>query len=182
MNANPTNPNQALLRSTHDTPIGRLTFVADANGLRAVLWPDDLASRVPLGSRSPVASNGATHDPDVVLRHTAVQIDEYLAGDRRQFDLPLAPAGTPFQQSAWAVLRSIPYGTTMSYAEQARALGDVNKARAVGAADGRNPLSIVVPCHRVTGAGGRLTGFAGGLDAKAWLLGHERAVSEAGTA
>jgi methylated-DNA-[protein]-cysteine S-methyltransferase len=176
-NPNHTNQSHLLLRAAHDTPIGRLTLVADAHGLRAVLWPDDVPTRVPLDGRSPVASSGTIHDPDEVLRTTAVQIDEYVAGDRREFDLPLAAAGTAFQQAAWAVLRSIPYGTTMSYAEQARALGDVNKARAVGAADGRNPLSIVVPCHRVTGTGGRLTGFAGGLGAKAWLLDHERAVA-----
>jgi methylated-DNA-[protein]-cysteine S-methyltransferase len=176
VNMNRTTPTPALLRSTHDTPIGRLTLVADADGLRAVLWPDDRAARVPLDGRPSVASGGASHDPDEVLRETARQLDEYLAGARREFDLPLAPAGTPFQQAVWTVLRAIPYGATMSYADQARALGNANKARAVGAADGRNPLSIVVPCHRVTGAGGRLTGFAGGLEAKAWLLAHERAV------
>jgi methylated-DNA-[protein]-cysteine S-methyltransferase len=91
----------------------------------------------------------------------------------------LRPAGTEFQRAAWDVLRQIPYGTTMTYGEQARALGDMNKARAVGAANGRNPLSIVVPCHRVTGADGTLTGFAGGLDAKRWLLEHERRISAA---
>lgn len=170
------NADTTLLRSTHDTPIGRLTLVADATGLRAVLWPDDLPARVPLDARPPVTAGGAPHHPDEVLRATSVQLDEYLAGDRREFDLPLAAAGTPFQHSVWAVLAAIPYGATMSYADQARALGNANKARAVGAANGRNPLSIVVPCHRVTGAGGRLTGFAGGLDAKAWLLAHERAV------
>jgi methylated-DNA-[protein]-cysteine S-methyltransferase len=170
------NTDHALIRLTHDTPIGCLTLAADAHGLRAVLWPGDRPTRVPLGVRTPITSGGVTHHPDEVLHATATQLDEYLAGDRREFDLPLAPAGTPFQHSVWAVLRGIPYGATMSYADQARALGNVNKARAVGAADGRNPLSIVVPCHRVTGAGGRLTGFAGGLDAKAWLLGHELAV------
>lgn len=170
------NADDTLIRLSHDTPVGRLTLVADAHGLRAVLWPGDRPTRVPLDARTPLTSDGATHHPDEVLHATATQLDEYLAGDRRDFDLPLAPAGTPFQHSVWAVLRTIPYGATMSYADQARALGNVNKARAVGAADGRNPLSLVVPCHRVTGAGGRLTGFAGGLDAKAWLLDHERAV------
>lgn len=167
----------AMHRTTHDTPVGRLTLVADASGLRAVLWPDDRATRVPLPeSSSTEPATGAPHDPGEVLALTVLQLDEYLAGERTVFDLPLAPAGTPFQRSVWAVLRSIPFGATMTYGEQAVALGDVRKARAVGAANGRNPLSIVVPCHRVTGAGGRLTGFAGGLDAKAWLLDHERRV------
>jgi methylated-DNA-[protein]-cysteine S-methyltransferase len=169
-------------RTTHDTPVGRLTLVADETGLRAVLWPDDRADRVPLERRSTSISTstgpapGVPHDPDEVLVRTVTQLDEYLAGERTEFDLPLAPAGTPFQRSVWEVLRSIPFGHTMTYGEQALALGDARKARAVGAANGRNPLSIVVPCHRVTGAGGRLTGFAGGLDAKSWLLDHERRV------
>ncbi len=92
----------------------------------------------------------------------------------REFDLPLDPVGTDFQQSAWLQLRRIPYGATISYGEQARRLGDVRKSRAVGAANGRNPISIIVPCHRVVGANGALTGFAAGLEAKAWLLRHEQ--------
>jgi methylated-DNA-[protein]-cysteine S-methyltransferase len=102
------------------------------------------------------------------------QLDEYFAGRRREFDLPLDPVGTEFQRSAWNVLRTIPYGATMSYGEQAAALGDAKKARAVGSANGRNPLSIVVPCHRVIGTSGKLTGFAGGIEAKRYLLEMER--------
>ena len=90
--------------------------------------------------------------------------------------MPLAPHGTAFQLAAWQALRTIPYGETVSYGEQARRLGDARKARAVGAANGRNPLPIVVPCHRVVGANGHLTGFGGGIECKAWLLDHERAV------
>lgn len=101
-------------------------------------------------------------------------MDEYFAGRRQRFDLPLDPAGTAFQLAAWQVLRSIGYGQTITYGEQARRLGDPAKARAVGAANARNPLSIVVPCHRVVGASGALTGFAGGVDAKHWLLEFER--------
>ena len=104
-------------------------------------------------------------------------LEEYFGGSRTEFDIPLAPEGTPFQQQAWSVLRSIPFGVTMSYGEQAAALGDRNRARAVGAANGRNPIPIVVPCHRVVGSNGHLTGFGGGIDAKAWLLDHERFVS-----
>ena len=112
-----------------------------------------------------------------ILELACTQLREYFAGDRREFDVPLDPVGTAFQQSAWRVLRTIPYAATMSYGEQARALGDPNKARAVGAANGRNPISIIVPCHRVVGSTGALTGFAGGLDAKQWLLQFEREVS-----
>ena len=110
------------------------------------------------------------------LDRAASQLAEYFRGTRREFDLDLDPEGTAFQRSAWEVLRTIPYGATLSYGQQAAALGDPAKARAVGAANGRNPLSIVVPCHRVVAAGGALTGFAGGLDTKAWLLDHERRV------
>ena len=94
------------------------------------------------------------------------QLDEYFAGERTTFDVPLDPEGTDFQQAVWQVLRAIPYGETISYGEQARRLGDPRKARAVGAANGRNPISIIVPCHRVIGASGDLTGYAGGLDVK----------------
>ena len=98
------------------------------------------------------------------------QLDEYFAGDRQEFDLPLAPAGTPFQRQVWEALASIPYGEVTSYAALADRLGRPGSARAVGAANGANPLAIVVPCHRVVGADGTLTGYAGGLDAKRTLL------------
>ncbi len=160
---------EQLVSTTIDTPIGTLTLVASAVGLRAVLWPDDDPARVRLGERS----DGAA---DPTLAAAAVQLAEYFAGSRRSFDLPLDPVGTDFQRAAWAALRQIPFGTTISYAEQAEGMGDRRKARAVGAANGRNPLSIVVPCHRVVGSTGSLTGFAGGVDTKAWLLAHERAV------
>ena len=112
--------------------------------------------------------------PPSVVAETVRQLDQYFEGERTDFDLPLDPQGSPFQQQAWLALRTIPYGETVSYGEQARRLGDPNKARAVGAANGRNPISIVVPCHRVIGTSGKLVGFGGGLDAKAWLLAHER--------
>jgi methylated-DNA-[protein]-cysteine S-methyltransferase len=117
---------------------------------------------------------GARPGRHAVLDTTMAQLDEYFAGRRREFDLPLDPVGTEFQRSAWNVLRTIPYGATMSYGEQAAALGDAKKARAVGSANGRNPLSIVVPCHRVIGTSGKLTGFAGGIEAKRYLLELER--------
>ena len=158
-----------FLAITMHSPVGELCLIAGERGLRAILWGADDAARV-----------ASINEEDLVEGHTAVldqavaQLEEYFAGTRRQFDLPLDPKGTPFQQSAWMVLRSIPYGRTMSYGEQARRLGDPNKARAAGAANGKNPLSIVVPCHRVIGSTGHLTGFGGGLEAKSWLLDHER--------
>lgn len=108
-----------------------------------------------------------------VLTDTARQLAEYFAGRRTAFDLPLAPAGTPFQRDVWRSLREIPYGETVSYGELAGQLGRPRASRAVGAANGRNPLAVVVPCHRVIGAGGALTGYAGGLDRKRELLALE---------
>ena len=131
-----------------------------------------------LAAEDPAAEDRAAEDraAEAHLDRAESQLAEYFRGTRREFDLDLDLAGTAFQRSAWEVLRTIPYGATLSYGQQAAALGDPAKARAVGAANGRNPLSIVVPCHRVVAAGGALTGFAGGLDTKAWLLDHERRV------
>jgi methylated-DNA-[protein]-cysteine S-methyltransferase len=162
-----------LCSCTLPSPLGTLTIVASDAGVRAVLWEDDDPRRVrldhPIERVSP-----AQH---VVLRLAVAQLEEYFHGDRRSFAVPLDARGTAFQQSAWTALCAIPFGTTISYGEQAAAMGDRRKARAVGAANGRNPISIVVPCHRVVGSGGALTGFAGGVDAKAWLLEHERSVA-----
>jgi methylated-DNA-[protein]-cysteine S-methyltransferase len=156
-----------LVSTVIDTPVGALTIVASDAGVRAVLWPDDDPSRVRLADASP----SPTHP---VLVAAVAQLGEYFDGTRTEFDVPLDPVGTDFQRAAWMALRSIPYGETVSYGEQAERLGDRRKARAVGAANGRNPISIVVPCHRVVGASGALTGFAGGTETKAWLLAHER--------
>ncbi|HYN31988.1 MAG TPA: methylated-DNA--[protein]-cysteine S-methyltransferase [Ilumatobacteraceae bacterium] len=156
-----------LVSTVMDTPVGPITIVASDVGVRAILWPGDDRGRVPMSGGSP--------DPDhPVIAATVAQLGEYFDGEREEFDLPLDPVGTDFQQSAWMALRSIPYGTTISYGEQAARMGDRRKARAVGAANGRNPISIVVPCHRVVGSNGALTGFAGGIDTKAWLLDHEQ--------
>lgn len=150
-----------------ESPIGELLLVASDTGLQAVWWPDDTRA-VPARHRD---------DDHPVLVQAVRQLQEYFDGRRREFDLPLDPVGTPFQRTVWEVLRGIPYGQTITYAEQAQRLGDARKARAVGAANGRNPISIVVPCHRVVGSSGALTGFAGGLDTKAWLLEFERSHS-----
>jgi methylated-DNA-[protein]-cysteine S-methyltransferase len=111
-----------------------------------------------------------------VLAAAEEQLREYFAGDRLSFELPLDLVGTAFQRTAWLALASIPYGSTVSYGEQARRLGHPRAARAVGAANGRNPLAIVLPCHRLVGADGRLTGYGGGLEAKRALLEHEARV------
>ena len=180
---------------TVPTPIGPLELVAGPDGLRAVLWPGEDGSRVAraVGSGTPPDSHGADSltpdDPNAPpdesagaaraeahLDRAEVQLAEYFAGTRRTFDLDLDPAGTDFQLRAWKALQAIPFGQTISYGQQAAELGEPGAARAVGAANGRNPLSIVVPCHRVVAASGALTGFAGGLDTKAWLLDHERTV------
>jgi len=147
-----------------DSPVGELTLVATDIGLRAVLWPNDEPKRVRLPFPIIEASGNA------ILRRTADQLREYFAGERTAFDLPLDLHGTEFQQLAWRSLASIPYGQTSTYGEQANRIGRPKAVRAIGAANSRNPVSIVLPCHRVVGADGSLTGFAGGLDAKRRLL------------
>ncbi len=153
---------------TVDTPIGRLTLVASDDGLSEIHFPNERTGR---------AADGPAEPDHPVLVETARQLEEYFAGERTEFDLPLRPAGTPFQLDAWRALTKIPYGKTVSYGEQATRIGHPGRARAIGAANGRNPLPIVVPCHRVIGADGSLVGFGGGLDVKAWLLDHERRVA-----
>ena len=148
------------------SPVGKLKLVASDVGLAAILWEDDDPERVPLG---PVAEK-----PDhPVLVETERQLGEYFAGARTDFDLPLDFAGTDFRRRVWTALLAIPFGETRSYAEVARSVGNPTAHRAVGAAIGRNPISIVAPCHRVIGAGGALTGFAGGLNTKRHLLALE---------
>jgi methylated-DNA-[protein]-cysteine S-methyltransferase len=161
----PPSPAAPLLLTTLPSPVGVLTLVATAGHLVAVLWEDD-RRRILSGP-----ATVATDDP--VLAAAATQLDEYFAGARRRFDLPLRFIGTPFQQSVWTQLLAIPFGETRSYGQIAHRLGRPTAARAVGAANGRNPLSIVAPCHRVVGSGGALTGFAGGLAAKRYLLALE---------
>jgi methylated-DNA-[protein]-cysteine S-methyltransferase len=155
--------------TTIDSPVGELRLIAGDLGLRAILWGAEDAERI-----AAIDAADLVEGRTPVLDEAVRQLEEYFTGTRREFDLPLDPHGTPFQQSVWMVLRTIPYGRTISYGQQARQLGDVRKARAVGAANGKNPLSIVVPCHRVIGSGGELIGFAAGLEVKSWLLDHER--------
>lgn len=153
------------------SPVGLLTLVASQSGLLAVLWENDRLGRVPL-------QTSPEQRADPVLAEAEQQLNEYFEGQRTTFDLPLDLRGTEFQRAVWTYLRSIPFGATRTYGEIARELGNPNAMRAVGAANGRNPVSIIVPCHRVIGSSGTLTGFAGGVSAKAWLLQHEAGTAE----
>ncbi len=154
-----------LVSSHLDSPVGELTLVASDVGLRAVLWPHERVGRVRLDDVEP-----GDHP---ILTDTAAQLVGYFDGSRTEFDLPLDLVGTDFQVQVWRLLTTIGFGQTSTYAAQADQLGRPTASRAVGGAIGRNPISIVVPCHRVVGASGALTGFAGGVDAKRWLLDHE---------
>jgi methylated-DNA-[protein]-cysteine S-methyltransferase len=149
------------------SPVGRLKLVASDVGLAAILWENDNPRRVPLVL--------GAEDPDhPVLLEAEKQLREYFAGQRREFTVPLDFDGTEFQNQVWQALLSIPFGETRTYTEIALQIGKPAAVRAVGAANGRNPISIIAPCHRVVGSNGNLTGFAGGLEAKAHLLALEK--------
>ncbi len=149
------------------SPVGVLKLVASDRGLVAILWENDAPDRVRLG-----VMTEASDDP--ILAETRRQLDAYFSGARTTFTVPLDFNGTPFQQSVWQALLRIPFGETRSYGDIARDIGQSTASRAVGAANGRNPISIIAPCHRVIGSNGALTGFAGGLAVKEYLLGMER--------
>ena len=138
-------------------PLGRLTIVANDKGLTRILF-------------GPHAIEGATKRPSALTNTAATQLQEYFAGKRREFDLPLDPQGTDFQLRVWDELKKIPYGETRTYAQIAEAVGSPKGFRAVGLANNKNPLPIVVPCHRVIGAGGKLVGYAAGIKVKRYLL------------
>jgi methylated-DNA-[protein]-cysteine S-methyltransferase len=149
------------------SPVGPLRLTGDGAALTGVyLSPHRYGP-----AEFPEAARGT----DPVLGEAAHQLEAYFAGSLTEFDLPLAPAGTPFQQRVWAALREIPFGTTVSYLELARRVAGDRAVRAVGGANGRNPVSIIIPCHRVIGANGSLVGYGGGLERKRWLLRHEAA-------
>lgn len=148
---------------TMASPVGTLTLVASGKGLAAILWENDDPARVPLGT---LTENG----DEPILLETERQLNEYFSGKRKTFSIPLDFNGTDFQKGVWNALLTIPYGETRSYGEIAVQLGNPKAVRAVGAANGRNPISILAPCHRVIGSNGKLTGFAGGLEAKSLLL------------
>jgi methylated-DNA-[protein]-cysteine S-methyltransferase len=155
------------------SPVGDLTMVASGGGLAALLWEDDdpLRVRVRRGVKTP---------DHPLLQKTSKQLRAYFSGKLTRFDLPLDFQGTDFQKQVWAALLRIPFGQVRSYGQVAADIGRPSASRAVGAANGRNPLSIIAPCHRVIGSAGALTGFAGGLEAKRYLLDHEQAVLRTG--
>lgn len=146
-----------------ESPVGQLKLIAKGARLAAVLWPNDRPNRVLLGPMDEVSTSD-------ILEQTAQQLNEYFAGRRQAFDLALEFHGTDFQRRVWQALLSIPFGETRSYLDIAVQIGNPAAVRAVGAANGKNPISIIAPCHRVIGNSGALTGFAGGLDAKQLLL------------
>lgn len=141
-------------------PIGLLEIRANDEGITHVMFVDEPS---------------APARPHPLIERCKTQLEEYFEGRRHTFDVPLAPQGTAFQQRVWLRLRDVPFGETCSYATISRGIGCPKSHRAVGAANGRNPLAIIVPCHRVIGSNGQLTGYAGGLERKQWLLQHERA-------
>ena len=152
-----------------DSPVGRLLLAVDAGRLVEVRFERGRGAFAPHPEWSVVSV-----DADAVLARTAAQLAEYFTGRRRAFELPLEPRGTPFQRTVWDALLALPYGQTTSYGALARAIGQPDAVRAVGTANGANPLPIVIPCHRVIGADGSLTGYGGSLPVKRWLLALER--------
>ena len=148
-----------------DSPVGALLLVADADGLREINFSKN--------GKRPAVDDAWLEDVRF-LREPVRQLQEYFAGKRKDFDLVLAPQGTPFQQTVWKQLCRIPYGETISYGELARRVGNPNASRAVGLANGSNPIPIIIPCHRVIGSNGKLTGYGGGLPIKEKLLALER--------
>lgn len=150
-----------------DSPVGELMILASTEGLQCILWDVERRDKEAI-KRFKNSSNNK------IIIKVKKQLSEYFSGKRKTFDLPLIMEGTEFQKQAWQQLCKIPYGQTISYGEQAKRVGDKNKARAVGMANGKNPIPIIVPCHRVIGSNGTLTGFAGGVDRKAILLDLEK--------
>lgn len=157
-----------LFFKTLSSPVGNLTLVCAGDALVAIRWETEPTDRTGNGKSEPA-------DGHPILCEAAGQLGEYFAGRRRQFDLPLPEElpGTPFQRRVWRVMSLIPYGQTLSYGELARRVGSPAACRAVGGACGKNPLPIVIPCHRIIGQSGKLTGFGGGLDTKRYLLALE---------
>jgi len=158
-------PDSATVFSTMPSPVGELLLTADDAGVTGLFMD---AHR-----HGPVHTEGWRRD-DERLAEVRRQLDEYFAGTRRTFDLALNPRGTDFQHAVWRALREIPYARTCSYGAVASAIGNPKGVRAVGLANGRNPISIIVPCHRVVGSDGSLTGYGGGIERKQWLLAHEQ--------
>ena len=155
-----------------DSPIGRLRLVATDQGLSRLLFDQQV------GEDLESAGDEVEADDHPVLAAATAQLAEYFAGRRQEFDIPLDLTGTEFQRAAWSALANVPFGETRSYRQQAEAIGRPKAVRAIGAANGRNPVPIVLPCHRIVGSDGSLTGYGGGLPIKEYLLNHEQAQSQ----
>lgn len=174
---------EPLAVTTVQSPLGPIAVVASAAGVRELVLPGMATPR----SRGALDVDGMHLDATEICRRAAAELDEYFRGARARFDVAVDLRGTDFQRAAWAALCDIPFGTTLTYGEQARRMGRDGASRAVGAANGRNPVPIIVPCHRVVGADGSLVGYAArtlgdaGLAMKSWLLAHERAVVDRST-
>ena len=153
----------------YESPIQTLRLVSDGRSLLGLYMRSEKHAQI--SAQDWIEDE--TAQPFAVTRQ---QLSDYFTGALTQFDLPLSPQGTPFQKRVWAALKTIPYGATLSYGELAQQIGQPQAARAVGLANGRNPVSIIVPCHRVVGANGKLTGYGGGVERKQWLLNHERLI------
>jgi len=156
-----------MLKTEIESPVGILHAFANEEGLCGLLWPGIEDHRFDFSMTNVAA------DIQTVFLKLTQQLKEYFGNTRKQFDIPLAPQGTEFQLDAWKALQEIPFGQTRTYSEQAAIIGRPKAVRAIGAANGKNPISIVIPCHRVIGANGSLTGFAGGIEVKRFLLDHE---------
>ena len=156
-----------MLYTTVDSPLGELLLAGDGRALHGLYMQE---------GRTAITVPRDWARDDEAFAHVREQLDEYFAGGRTEFDLPLAMDGSPFQRSVWQVLRDIPYGETISYGELARRVGPPATPRNVGATNGRNPIAVIVPCHRVIGADGSLTGYGGGLERKRLLLDLEAGV------
>lgn len=159
-----------------ESPIGPLLLLADDEALFDVYFPNNMNGAL-LRSTEAAARAKPSPKAERILRETAKQLGEYFAGTRRDFDLPMRTGGTEFQQQVWRALCTIPFGATWSYGQLATSVGNPNASRAVGAANGKNPIPVIIPCHRVIGANGSLTGFGGGEPTKRWLLDHEAKVA-----
>ena len=155
----------AIVFTRIESPIGRLTLAADDSGLREIQFTN---------GRDSLRRQSEWREASAAMKEAIRQLRAYFAGELEAFDLPLAPKGTPFQQKVWSELCKIPYGETISYGELARRIGNPNASRAVGLANGSNPIPIIIPCHRVIGANGKLTGYGGGLEIKEKLLALEQ--------
>ena len=162
-------------RRTCEAPFGVVTVIGSNFGIRFVMFSND-AHPKPLEKLH--ISDTDIHDS---VNDAVIQLDEYFAGSRRDFELPLDLQGTEFQVAAWNALADIPYGHTASYGQQAASIGRPKAVRAIGGANGRNPVGIVLPCHRIVGADGSLTGFGGGIAVKKWLLDHEQSILHSAT-